>query len=344
MKLLIRTDATNTRMPMVAPVRSAIASWLSIPETEATFERRGFSSSSAQARERLEKIGTVFLSGFNCALRVQHVDTLATDAATTPSEMSGFFFEGAAMAFALLDSITPWHGRRFEDLLRGPGRIHKYMLHVGAGWALARIPVRWNRFLARFDPLLRWLVIDGFGFHEGYFHWSRYVEKNNPPPRSLNSAAFAVFDQGLGRSLWFVCGADINRIRSTISGFSRERRSHLWSGVGLASAYAGGIDHEGFKWLKESCSPYESSVELGVAFAAKAREFAGNQTAHTEIASQVICGMAATMAARLTDETLTQVADCNENERYQLWRAKLKEYFCTKAGRTGRSECSEVGG
>ena len=34
-----------------------------------------------------------------------------------------------------------------------------------------------------------------------------------------------VFDQGLGRSLWFVEGADVSKIRATVRGFPAARRA-----------------------------------------------------------------------------------------------------------------------
>jgi hypothetical protein len=53
------------------------------------------------------------------------------------------------------------------------------MAHVGIGWAIARLPWLRRRIeqpLNRLDSLLRWLAVDGYGFHEGYFYWPDYVE------------------------------------------------------------------------------------------------------------------------------------------------------------------------
>ncbi len=73
--------------------------------------------------------------------------------------------------------------------------------------------------IAKLDPLLGWLVVDGFGFHEGYFHWRRQLDPAAVrPPLSLYGKK--AFDQGLGRSLWFVEGTDIHRISSRIARFS----------------------------------------------------------------------------------------------------------------------------
>src|SRR6185503_18765465 len=99
--------------------------------------------------------------------------------------------------------------RRFADFVSGPGASHVYMLYVGAGWAIARLPwLRSNpdRAIRHFDPLLGWLAVDGYGFHEGYFHWPESIDRRRLP-RGLSGYARCAFDQGLGRSLWFVEGA-----------------------------------------------------------------------------------------------------------------------------------------
>jgi hypothetical protein len=129
------------------------------------------------------------------------------------------------------------------------------MAHVGAGWAFARLCRNIGRPLARLDPLLRWLAVDGYGFHEGYFHCHRYIERPTRPAR-LSGYALRVFDQGLGRSLWFVYGADIARISSAIATFTPERRADLWSGTALACSYAGGVERAAIEALREAAGPY----------------------------------------------------------------------------------------
>ena len=84
---------------------------------------------------------------------------------------------------------------------------------LGAGWAYARLP--WLRFrpdhaARHFDPLMQWLALDGFGFHEGYFSWARAGESQVIPP-GIRGYARRAFDHGLGRSLWFVNCADARR-------------------------------------------------------------------------------------------------------------------------------------
>lgn len=302
---------------------------LGIPPEEATFARRGFHSGAPEVRQRLEEIGRTFLCGYHEALSGIDSQGLAGRLNLVVPEMRGFAFEGAAMGLSLLDHLTPWKRDRLQTFLHGSGRHHPYMIHVGVGWAIARLP--WLRrraqsALVRLDPLLRWLAVDGYGFHEGYFHWRRYL-KARAVPEHLSPYARRVFDQGLGRSLWFVEGADVDRISDRIGGFTRSRQSALWSGVGLAAAYAGGLDKAGLKELKEAAGAYLACLAQGAAFAAKTRERASNAAEHTDTACRLICGISAREAARITDRALENLPDDKGLPSYEAWRRRIQSEF-----------------
>ena len=114
--------------------------FLGIDIAEVTLVRRGFSARSDAARQHLETVGRSFLSGYHAALHQRDADNLGSQLAKTQSVYRGFAFEGAAMAMALLDHL-PLAGRsRWSRFLAGPGSSHRYMLHVGYGWAAARLP------------------------------------------------------------------------------------------------------------------------------------------------------------------------------------------------------------
>jgi hypothetical protein len=217
------------------------------------------------------------------------------------------------------------------------------MVHVGVGWLLARIPFGIQQYLARLDrkagiretnpksldPLLGWLAVDGYGFHEGYFHASRYVEWQ-VIPKGISDYARRVFDQGLGRSLWFVLGADVTRISVTLQGFHPMRRADLWSGLGLACAYAGGVDSAAIEALRTAAGSYLPQLAQGAAFAAKARQRAGNPAIHTEIACEVLCGMSAEAAAEITDIALENLPTDGVLPAYEVWRQRIQNQFAAE--------------
>lgn len=283
-------------------------------------------TSEEQARQRLEQIGIVFLSGYHAALEETEFVPLARRLAMVDAESRGFAFEGAAMGLALLDCLTPWRRNRWRTFTEGMAAPHVYMMHVGLGWALARLRRSVTPYLARLDSLLGWLVVDGYGFHEGYFSWRRYVEQR-ATPLQLDGYQRRVFDQGLGRSLWFVKGANVAAVTSAIETFPAVRRSDLWSGVGLACAYAGGCGLNAVESLRLAASGYLPALAQGVAFAAKTRQHAANLNAHTEIVCRSICGRSAEDAAAITDAALEDLHEDPRFPAYEVWRRRIQNNF-----------------
>lgn len=295
---------------------------LKIPSREVEFARRGFACSDPQIQNRLENIGRYFLQGYHAALEDKDHDALAQQLEQVALEQRGFAYEGAAMALVLLDGLFP-RKQRFQKFLSGAGKHHIYMVYVGAGWAYARLPWlrrRVERAIRKFDPVLRWLVIDGFGFHQGYFHWPTAVHSSKT---HFSEHARHVFYQGLGRSLWFVHGANAFEISRTIQTFEPQYRADAWSGVGLACAYAGGLSISAIEELCRYAGRCKPALAQGAAFAAKTRLLAGNPAAHTEVACATLCGMPAESAAALCDETLALV-DQSQPCPYQQWRELLQ--------------------
>jgi enediyne biosynthesis protein E3 len=205
------------------------------------------------------------------------------------------------------------------------------MAHVGYGWALARLPVSTVRALRRLDEPLRWLAMDGYGFHQGYFHWPKYIRGAQAPSR-LSGYAARAFDQGLGRSLWFVCGAEPSRIERAIAQFAIRRAPDLWAGVGLAAAYAGGASRSDLDKIHVLAEAYAGHVAQGVAFAAEARLRAGNPTDQTELACRVFCAMSLEDAAQIARDCYpSDMLASGNGESYEIWRTRIRNHFSEAA-------------
>ena len=283
---------------------------------------------------RLENIGRVFLRGYHCALAGKHP---AGQLEQVELEHRGFAYEGAAMALALRDELS-FGARALPRFISGDGQRHLYMLHVGAGWAYARLP--WRRrleaVLTRFHPVLRWLIIDGYGFHQGYFH-AREQGRIAGSMEPLSVDARHVFHQGLGRSLWFSRGADAQAIARSIASLPALYGEDAWSGVGLACAYAGGVLVETIATLRRLAGEHAAAMAQGAAFAAKARQLASNPAAHTETACAVLCGMPAQAAAALCDLKFQQI-DLLHSCPYQHWRKLVQSVFSSSSLLKGHSD------
>jgi hypothetical protein len=297
-----------------------------IPADETLFSKRGFQAISPEVRNRLEQVAGMFVDGYHLALLTDQLDSLVQQLEQLPNEMRGFAYEGAAMALALLDFLSLRRRNRLQQFLAGAGSNHIYMVHVGVGWAWARLYRNVNKALNSLDPLLGWLAVDGYGFHEGYFHWPKIVTQQRVP-RRLSGYARRVFDQGLGRGLWFIKGADVEVIARTINSFPTARQADLWSGIGLAATYAGGVEESYLNRLAKLGNAFRPQLAQGSAFAAKARQRAGNLTSHTEQACQIFCALSAEAAAQVTDDALIDLSYQETIPAYEIWRQRIQARF-----------------
>jgi hypothetical protein len=181
------------------------------------------------------------------------------------------------------------------------------------------------------DPLLCWLALDGYGFHQGYFYSRRYVEEQQLP-KALSGYACHAFDQGLGRSLWFVECADVVRIPKVIASFHPSRVADLWSGLGLACAYAGGADRQALEALRARAGSNRPHLAQGVAFATKARQRAKTPSFHTDLACEVICGLSSQAAESITDSALENLTTDGTVPEYEVWRCRVQAQFAGLGG------------
>jgi hypothetical protein len=254
-----------------------------IPREAANFDQRGFPS--GPARRRLERVGETFIDGYNFALT--RPEGLDDELAGCAPELRGFLAEGATMGAAVRAAFAPWRDD-LGPLLTALKPRFVHLSHVGAGWAMARLPFARRRIWRRLDAVLAPLALDGWGFHDGYFHPVAALRQRSG--RRYFSAQS--FDQGLGRSLWFACCANADQIKAAIASAGGERANDLWAGVGLACAYAGGASQYTLGSLHAAAGPSRSWLGQGAAFALAAHHRAGIMPPHTETSVRRFCATA----------------------------------------------------
>lgn len=293
---------------------------------------RGFHVKNAAARELLETVGRTFLTGYGFAAESRSAADAAERLEGIPTRFRGFAYEGAAMGFAVLDGL-PFGGRRVDHFVDGPAADHIYMAYVGVGWAMARLPrFRWRSLYAA-DPLLRWLILDGYGFHQAYFRTQRYVHEQYQEPRfpwpadGPSGYANRVIDQGIGRAMWFVGGTDPDVVATLLNKFPKQRQGDLWAGAGLAATYAGGADEAELRLFRQRAGEYQGEVAQGCVFGAAARLRAGLVMAHNEAAARVFCGMSVAEAAALSDRALPESGSSEREPSYEIWRRRIINQF-----------------
>jgi hypothetical protein len=263
-------------MSLLSRVKTGV---LSLPRKEASFSRRRFPGIDSPSRPHLEAVLNAFIDGYNVAVAVPDTKELCRRLDSSfSSEFVGFAYEGSGLYFALMDLMIPG-SKRLDKFTRGSGKPHDYIAMVGAGFAIARIPlalVRMEGYQKSLDGMSAWCVADGYGFHEGFFKWRRYVDGTRPAPASLTLQNRRLYDSGVGRAMWWVYGADPKNIAAGISRFAPERRAEMWSGIGTALAYAGGGPAGAAAMLCSLAGEYQDDLRSGLPFAAHMRVRAGN--------------------------------------------------------------------
>src|SRR5215471_9764866 len=135
-----------------------------------------FEGDDRKAAQRLETAVRMVTQGCHMALQTSNFDVLVSRLNAVDPELRGFAYEGAGTGLAALDCVLPWKNRT-KAFLDGPGSPYPYAVNIGAGLALPRLHRRPEPFLARLDPVFGWFVMDGYGFHEGFFARKRYVKE-----------------------------------------------------------------------------------------------------------------------------------------------------------------------
>jgi enediyne biosynthesis protein E3 len=254
------------------------------------------------------------------------LDVLVSKLDAYDEELHGFAYEGAGVGLAALDCLLPGKGRTLA-FATGPGARHIYGIYLGAGMCLARIRRNPESFRARLgDPVLGWIVVDGYGFHESFFRQRRHVIQQRVPAH-LRGYARRVFDQGMGRGIWFWSGADIDRVAATIGTFPAQRRPDLWSGVGFACGYSGGIDRGALEPLPAVAGRHRAQLALGAAITARIRHQGGNLAAHNELACEVLCGMTSKQAATVVEGASRGLPADHDVPAHALWRQRILRRF-----------------
>ncbi|MEU6266457.1 DUF1702 family protein [Saccharopolyspora shandongensis] len=301
-----------------APVHRRPPRILRLPVGMADFAHRGFRVDRPENRALLEEHARSFLRGFNLAVSNWRYPHPAL--ADLPDEERGFAYEGAAMHAGIRDLATFGRTRALHRLLAGPGAAYVHLIHVGVGWALAPLRIQLPVPVPA-TPLLRWLALDGAGFAECFFAGPARLRKACANPDDERRQARIA---GCGRALWFIECADPDGIRHRISTVDERAQPHLWSGVGLASCYAGGVDAAGFRALREASGPHWADFGQGCLFGIAARARSGIVPEHTALGARTLFAADVESAAGWTDLAADGLDGSTAIAAYTEWKSRLR--------------------
>lgn len=304
---------------------------------DVSFAERGFPVEPSPATLRLEAIPQAVICGFEWGIEARELWEVERRLAMVEPELRGFAYEGTTMAYTVRDAMAAGRGHRTRDLLLGPGQPHIFLAYIGIGFAMARLPrPLWKNVVpeltaSAYYPTMSWLAVDGYGFDRAYFDTRRWVDDQKvPAPYPWEGAPdyfVRAVDQGIGRALWFIHGARVAGVAAAVERFAEHRRPDLWSGVGLAAAFAGGCPAEGLAELRRAAGEHRPELAQGVVFAAKARDYAGFVPTHTEVATAALADLAVPAAVRLADDSAPDSGGTAAEPAYERWRLRVRGHF-----------------
>lgn len=256
-----------TGIDQLKPPPAFIRKFLALDPRRVEFRVRGFELAKKSHEERLESIGKAFLRGYNLTLSARSFTEITQALEQESLLLRGFFVEGAAMGSALVDSL-PFRKAMLPRYLALFAEQYPILVHAGVGLTISKLAWREKGILAELDPLYRWLAYDGLGYHNMYFEPEKTLAG---PKRVLEGYASQAYDQGAGRGIWFISGADVQKAAATIGAMASERHPDLWAGVGLALCYAGPSGAPEFLEAEALAGTNAADMAMGVAMACTAR-------------------------------------------------------------------------
>lgn len=308
---------------------------------EVRFAARGFPVPPSPTSAALEAVPQTVVVGFEWGMEATDQRELRRRIELLAPELHGFGYEGAMMAAVVRDAMTGFRSRRAAALLAGPARPHLFLTYIGIGFAMARLPrLLWRSVLPELDgvphhPTVSWLAVDGYAFDRAYFDTETWVagrRRFTPYPWQGRPDYFRrACDQGVGRALWFVYGAQPGEVAVAVSRFEPDRHPDLWAGVGLAAAFAGGADAGGLARLRSAAGDHRAQLGLGSVLAAKARDFSGIVPGHTGLATRELAGLDVAGAVALADDTEPAAVPADSAPAYELWRSAIRDRLAASA-------------
>lgn len=284
---------------------------------------------------KFEPVASTLVDTFYETIDDPHLGRLTDRLDAVTPELRGIAYEGAGMGLAFLDSFAPTRNR-LAAFVHGYGTPYRSLIYIGAGLVLPRVPRSTTAYLRKIDPFYRWYVMDGYGFYEGFFEWEKTIQKRQPLT-GLPGYAARAYDQGLGRSLWFSTGANTDRIIETLEGFPEQRRSDLWSGLGLACAYAAGVmDRGAIETLVRAAGNHAPDLATGAAVATTFRSQTGQPAPHTDLACDVIWGASSDEVAGYAATADLHRSTPHGPHSYGEWRDAIRSSW-TRAQMSSRS-------
>jgi hypothetical protein len=241
------------------------------------------------------------------------------------AEFRSIAYEAMSMCIALHDLKTEQQLNKWFDFLNKSGIAHATQIHVGLGWALAQTETDISVILPELDPMMRYRVVDGYGYYDGIFRRRKSI-LNQQKPEFTDPVACAAYDQGLGRSMWYLNNGVIAGAKAMLQKLPAERHTDLWRGMGIATVYVGGCNEETLREIAQSAEKYIPQLAAGAAMALVSRHYAGFISDSNALVASTICHRPVEEILS-ANEALRSNLDLNGEDAYMKWVDELESTF-----------------
>lgn len=327
-------EQRHHRVPLdchrVTPEGQSRQQKMGIPSTALLESFRCDTTALAQVRH----VALRFIGGYHAALDTPEQDILWQRIQQVEDEFRDFAIEGVGMGYAILDLLMP--EKRIETWLNGPAAHHIDIFYIGVGLALAKANEPVEPYIADLDPIMRWKVVDGYGFTFGMLRWEEGIEQLYFPC-TLSEDAQHVYHQGLGRSLWFAYCGNGNVIADIIARFHPHFHDDLWSGAAFGATKAGGVTRSELEQFRTLGQQHLPAIAQGVSFAVEMRGRSGSFLPWNELACQVFWQIPINDVYAIAQRTLRSVQEgaiTGQENPYQQWRMSVQQTFTEQSRAT----------
>ena len=238
-------------------------------------------------KNKIALVQDTFKRGKEKATTTENLNKLNEWLLELPKEFISVAYEGASMGVAIksieeTNSLNQWN-KFYNDF----GLKHSSQMHVGLGWAFAELNLKFKDVDLVIDPVLKYRVLDGYGYYEGIFKRRQSI-RTQQVPQHFNEIELRAYNQGLGRSLWYIAQGEVEKLVKLINIFAENRHNDMWRGIGIAVAYVGGVEALNIEQLVIGSGQHLSSFKSGVALLIQSRAKAGSIVNDTENISNIL--------------------------------------------------------
>lgn len=248
--------------------------------------------------DQMDRLGAVFREALRRSFGAERAEQAAwVDA--LPRQDRAVAWEATAMAVAWLQRRTG-SDQSWQALVDAQGPEQDVALALGLGWALSWLAEPTEGEAEQLEPLVRWRILDGYGFRDGLVAPRRFALRGELPPQ-IRGADQSTWRHGLGRSLWYTSSADVGEVCRVIARFPPAERAELWTGLGVAATWIGSVRDAPMRRLADAAGDGRAALALGAAIAARTCRDGNTLTERQRAPCAVLAGATPEVLVSITD-------------------------------------------